>query len=154
MSGLSRRTALRPRGKRAARWAKWQDSQRRAVLARDRYTCQSCGKRDPFVQPDWHHLMGRGAHVAEPWASSAALTVALCRECHSDLHDGRMTPERFRVLLWEAMTRLVEAVASAGAPVLVDTTDPFGALHSLIRVVEDRRLSPPSYIPAPGEENS
>ncbi len=82
MSGIRR--PIRKVGARAERWADWQLRQRAAVGRRCRGRCELCKAGD--VRLDWHHAVGRGHLVEEPFASWAPLTTALCRPCHERVH--------------------------------------------------------------------
>lgn len=78
---LRRRAALAQRGARALRQAKAEACFRRAVLCRAGGACERCGRRDQKLQA--HHLLPRsrgGKHEAKNGA-------ALCRPCHSAVHD-------------------------------------------------------------------
>lgn len=145
---LARRTALRPRGARAARWEGWQERNRRDVLFRETMTCEACNYRDRFIQPDVHHLMGRGARVAEPWASSAALTAALCRSCHDAWHDGLMPEETRSALLWAAARRLLDVVRSPSVPMSDVSRGHLMAeetIYALLREAGERGIMPAGW---------
>ena len=71
----------------SSRYAKW----RKAVLARDDYTCQECGSEIDLTP---HHI--------EHWAKVPDLRfvlsngLTLCAACHSNVHGRRIRPSRFR----------------------------------------------------------
>ena len=54
---------------------------RQKVLWRDRYTCQHCGSEDKLQA---HHIRKR----SKGGTNRVSNGVALCEQCHSDLHDG------------------------------------------------------------------
>lgn len=101
---------------RAKRLAPYRKEQRRLVMLRagvdadkaDRALpwgkCEGCWR---YRQLEWAHLAGRGNQVSEPWASSAALTSALCHRCHADF-DGHLESSWRILLMVEGETRLAE----------------------------------------------
>lgn len=57
-------------------------SRRKAVLHRDNYTCQCCGKKNCQLQT--HHIIFR-SHGGSDDESNM---ITLCKECHKGVHDG------------------------------------------------------------------
>ena len=67
-------------GRKGKRYYKW----RRAVLERDRHTCQDCGAKSKHIKLHAHHLLW--------WSKFPALRFkldngkTLCRDCHIRIH--------------------------------------------------------------------
>lgn len=57
-------------------------SRRKAVLHRDNYTCQCCGKKNCQLQT--HHIIYR-SHGGSDDENNM---ITLCKECHKGVHDG------------------------------------------------------------------
>ena len=57
-------------------------SRRKAVLHRDNYTCQCCGKKNCQLQT--HHIIFRSRGGSDDGNNM----ITLCKECHKGLHDG------------------------------------------------------------------
>ena len=113
-----RRTPLKPVGKRRLRWQDHQRRQRQIAEARVTVNvygvsrCEMIGvphvlhsapKRDRPLE--WHHIVGRGNKVAEPWASWAPLTAMLCRMCHYRTHEGTEHWQPAQGLSWRDRLR-------------------------------------------------
>ncbi|RPJ53885.1 MAG: HNH endonuclease [Methanobacteriota archaeon] len=64
------------------------------VLAREKFTCQDCGKRYPDDldrPPEIHHVIP----VAKQGSNRPENLMALCRECHRKIHaKARLTKHR------------------------------------------------------------
>ena len=59
-------------------------SRREAVLHRDRYTCQCCGKKNTRLEV--HHIIYR----SQGGTDDENNLITLCENCHSNIHDGKM----------------------------------------------------------------
>ena len=92
---------MKSRGVRAARWSRWQKSERAAVVARCDGVCEWLHCEQPGT--DLHHCYGRKSQIAEPWASWRLLTTILCRTHHDYTHEHQEAKEAVR---WAAVTRL------------------------------------------------
>ena len=57
-------------------------SRRKAVLHRDNYTCQCCGKKNCQLQT--HHIIFRSHGGTDDEDNM----ITLCKECHKGVHDG------------------------------------------------------------------
>ena len=57
-------------------------SRRKAVLHRDNYTCQCCGKKNCQLQT--HHIIYRSRGGTDDENNM----ITLCKECHKRIHDG------------------------------------------------------------------
>lgn len=57
-------------------------SRRAAVLHRDRYTCQICGKK--YVRFEVHHIV----HRSRGGTDDDTNLITLCEHCHKAVHDG------------------------------------------------------------------
>ena len=57
-------------------------SRRKAVLHRDNYTCQCCGKKNCQLQT--HHIIFRSCGGSDDENNM----ITLCKECHKGVHDG------------------------------------------------------------------
>lgn len=57
-------------------------SRRKAVLHRDNYTCQCCGKKNCQLQT--HHIIFRSRGGTDDENNM----ITLCKECHKGIHDG------------------------------------------------------------------
>lgn len=57
-------------------------SRREAVLHRDNYTCQCCGKK--HVRPEVHHIIFRSKGGTDDERN----LITLCEKCHKMIHDG------------------------------------------------------------------
>jgi 5-methylcytosine-specific restriction endonuclease McrA len=76
---LSKRSRLKPVGKRGRAIRREIESVRAVVLARDGNRCRRCGSsRKPL---DLHHRRGR----AQGGANTAENLISLCRACHSSI---------------------------------------------------------------------
>lgn len=130
-------------GAASRRWEAWRASQRRAVAYRARGRCECCWRQGAL---DWAHLLGRGRRAnpaSEPWASSAALTAGLCRECHNAYDRYTLAEERRSALLWLAVERLSAELGRMSMP---QFTAPEDALAELLRDAEDGGKLPKDYV--------
>ena len=59
-------------------------SRREAVLHRDKYTCQICGKKHTRLEV--HHIKYR----SQGGTDDDNNLITLCEDCHSDIHDGKI----------------------------------------------------------------
>ena len=59
-------------------------SRRDAVLNRDNYTCQVCGKKHTRLEV--HHIIYRSKSGTDDENN----LITLCEDCHSDIHDGKI----------------------------------------------------------------
>lgn len=59
-------------------------SRREAILNRDNYTCQVCGKTHTRLEV--HHIIFR----SQGGTDEENNLITLCKECHSDIHDGKI----------------------------------------------------------------
>lgn len=59
-------------------------SRREAILHRDNYTCQICGKK--HVRLEVHHIIFR----SQGGTDDETNLITLCEDCHSGIHDGTM----------------------------------------------------------------
>ena len=59
-------------------------SRREAILHRDNYTCQICGKK--HVRLEVHHIIYR----SQGGTDDENNLITLCKDCHSDVHDGTL----------------------------------------------------------------
>ena len=124
------------------RWEAWRRSQRRAVALRARGRCECCQQQRPL---DWAHILGRGRRanpVSEPWASSAALTAGLCRDCHNTFDRYTLAEERRSALLWLAVERMSAELGRLSQPQFVAPED---ALAELLRAADEGGKLPRDY---------
>ena len=63
-------------------------SRRKAVLHRDNYTCQCCGKRNCQLQT--HHIIYRSRGGTDDENNM----ITLCKECHKGIHDGTIVLDK------------------------------------------------------------
>lgn len=63
-------------------------SRREAVLNRDNYTCQLCGKKHTRLEV--HHIIWRSHGGSDDEYN----LIALCEDCHSKVHDGKLTIDK------------------------------------------------------------
>lgn len=70
-------------------------SRREAVLHRDNYTCQCCGKKR--VQLEVHHIIFK----SQGGSDDEKNLITVCKECHDAIHDGTLiltkTPKTLRL---------------------------------------------------------
>ena len=59
-------------------------SRREAVLHRDKYTCQICGKKHTRLEV--HHIKYR----SQGGDDNENNLITLCEDCHGDIHDGKI----------------------------------------------------------------
>ena len=59
-------------------------SRREAILNRDNYTCQICGKT--HIRLEVHHIVFR----SQGGTDDENNLITLCKECHSAIHDGKI----------------------------------------------------------------
>lgn len=59
-------------------------SRREAILNRDGYTCQICGKKHTRLEV--HHIIFR----SQGGADDESNLITLCEDCHSDIHNGKI----------------------------------------------------------------
>ena len=59
-------------------------SRREAILNRDGYTCQICGEKHTKLEV--HHIIFR----SQGGTDDENNLITLCKNCHSDVHDGRV----------------------------------------------------------------
>ncbi len=59
-------------------------SRREAILNRDNYTCQVCGKKNTRLEV--HHIIFR----SQGGTDDENNLITLCKECHSAIHDGKI----------------------------------------------------------------
>lgn len=89
----------------------------KAVLARDNYTCQCCGKKSHDVIIDVHHLYGY-AHYPE-YRTDQTQSLVLCENCHTAFHNwhhqtyglinrGKNTREQFEEWWGQVVQELKE----------------------------------------------
>ena len=65
-------------------------NRREAVLYRDKYTCQYCGKsriKDKTVRLEAHHIK----FLSDGGSDEINNQITLCHECHKALHDKKIT---------------------------------------------------------------
>lgn len=63
-------------------------SRREAVLNRDNYTCQICGKRHTRLEV--HHIIYR----SQGGTDNEDNLITLCEDCHKAIHDGTLTLDK------------------------------------------------------------
>ena len=63
-------------------------SRRKAVLHRDNYTCQCCGKKNCQLQT--HHIIYRSRGGSDDENNM----ITLCKECHKGVHDGTIVLDK------------------------------------------------------------
>ena len=74
---------------------------RKAVLKRDKYTCQSCGINDSL---EVHHMNSYSKIPNEPLTS----LISLCRDCHEAQHEYYGFPSTYKdYMLWDAPLKKV-----------------------------------------------
>lgn len=59
-------------------------SRREAILHRDNYTCQVCGKK--HIRLEVHHIVFR----SQGGTDDENNLITLCEDCHAGIHDGRI----------------------------------------------------------------
>lgn len=59
-------------------------SRREAILHRDNYTCQCCGKKNTRLEV--HHIIYR----SQGGTSDEDNLITLCEDCHKDIHNGKI----------------------------------------------------------------
>ena len=139
---LRAKTRLRAKGRVKGRWDAWRAECRAIVAARSAGLCEALP--DWPLPTEWAHLFGRRGIVAEPWASSPALTMMMCHDCH-DRYDGRilMDHEVDRIfrdrLRWKAIHRWLLALREDGIEIGdLATDDPLGAARMIERRLQRR----------------
>ena len=63
-------------------------SRRKAVLHRDNYTCQCCGKKNCQLQT--HHIIFRSRGGSDDENNM----ITLCKDCHKGIHSGTITLDK------------------------------------------------------------
>lgn len=63
-------------------------SRREAVLHRDNYTCQICGKKHARLEV--HHIIFR----SQGGTNDESNLITLCEECHAGIHDGKIVLDK------------------------------------------------------------
>lgn len=63
-------------------------SRKEAVLNRDKYTCQCCGKKHTRLEV--HHIVYRGQGGTDDEDN----LITLCKECHDKIHDGKLVLDK------------------------------------------------------------
>ena len=118
---------IKPRGKRAERWAAWQRQERTACVERANGRCEAfkVDMRCTKSAQDWHHAFGRKHLIAEPFASWRVFTLMLCRDCHHWVHlDAEITKEARH----SAVERLAQFIDVPN----VRTVDPLAMARSFV----------------------
>ena len=59
-------------------------SRREAILNRDKYTCQCCGKKN--IRLEVHHIIYR----SQGGTDDENNLITLCEDCHKGIHDGKI----------------------------------------------------------------
>lgn len=63
-------------------------SKREAILHRDNYNCQLCGKKHTLLEV--HHIIWRSRGGSDDEDN----LITLCHDCHSKIHDGSLTIDK------------------------------------------------------------
>jgi hypothetical protein len=98
------------------------------------------------------HLAGRGNTVSEPWASSAALTTALCCArtwgfsigCHGAIDTGKDDALR-DLLRQKAINRMAKCLDVEPGDYMFP--NPLDGIRTLVRLADERGITPPGYTP-------
>lgn len=110
------------------------EESRRAVFRRCQGVCEAEECRAEAT--DWAHLMGRRTIISEPWCSSPALTMGLCRDHHNAIDRGLDPDLRDRLRL----VGLVRLCADEHAPLslLNSEDDPADLCRNVERWLVER----------------
>lgn len=104
------------------------------------YRCAICHN---ISAVQWAHLAGRRHLVAEPWASSPFLTVALCPEHHADI-DANRNPISLHHLRYAAFRKLTQIANLILPPEIQQDAliDPLGAIKRTVAILESQQFVP------------
>lgn len=138
------RSPIKQRGPATIRWEHWKALNRQIVQRRAGFKCEGCGGN---LKPlELAHLVGRNNKgIGEPWASSAALTAALCSGkwgelgCHEKI-DRALDLNLQANLRWQAVVRLSEQFTGGGDLFLKfagEIIDPLDAIRETVRTLEE-----------------
>jgi hypothetical protein len=98
---------------------------RRDVFIRCRGRCEAEDCTEAAT--DWAHLFGRRHLLSEPWTSSPACTMGLCRGHHNAVDRG-LDPDLLHRL---RMVGLVRLCTVEGAPLSLISDDPLGSIRAV-----------------------
>jgi hypothetical protein len=103
---MKARSPLPKTGKRSRAWVVTRRKVLPLLLDRQDGGCACCRRALP-ESPAVHHVAGRNGSglCLGPWADSPDLLVALCRDCHQEVHADPLGQKREQ-LLWGAVGRL------------------------------------------------
>src|SRR5665213_212817 len=88
---------------------RWADHHARSRLAVMRRAGAKCEAEECHEAPtEWAHLFGRRHIIGEPWCSSPALTMGLCKADHQSIDRG-LNPDLRSRLQWVGLVRLCAA---------------------------------------------
>ena len=141
--------SLSTTGPRVRRWGRWRRQEHAVVIERANGACEGCGAHTDVLEVA--HLAGRQHIISEPWASSAALTTALCCArtwgfsigCHGAIDQGK--DDALRDLLRQrSITRMAKCLdVEPGAYMF---PNPLDGIRTLVRLADERGVTPPGYV--------
>jgi hypothetical protein len=131
------RTPIRRQGAHVAKWSRWHDRSKLAVMRREGFSCAGC--RSNMHPLEWAHLAGRGNIISEPFASLPELTAGLCVSsygrvgCHDSIDRG-LNPDLLNQLRQRAIVLLM--VRFKELPML-RYDDPLDGIRDAVRQLEN-----------------
>ena len=115
-------------------------SRRKAVLHRDNYTCQCCGKK--HVRLEVHHIIFRSKGGTDDERN----LITLCERCHKAIHDGLLVLTKKPKKLHLKYATQMSIIRSQLLKIYPDAIETFGFVTKTNR--ENLKLSKEHYIDA------
>ena len=115
-------------------------SRREAVLNRDNYTCQCCGKKHTRLEV--HHIVFR----SQGGTDDENNLITLCKECHDAIHDGTLVLNKKPKKLRLKHATHMSIIRSQLLKIYPDATETFGFVTKTNR--ENSNLPKEHYIDA------
>jgi 5-methylcytosine-specific restriction endonuclease McrA len=115
-------------------------SRREAILNRDNYTCQICGKKN--IRLEVHHIIYR----SQGGTNDENNLITLCEDCHNAIHDGKIVLTKKSKKLNLKYATHMSIIRSQLLKVYFDAIETFGFVTKTNR--ENLRLPKAHFIDA------